>query len=966
MEGAVQTLLSSAGQLLAEEYRLLHGVGGEVSELRDDLETMNALLIMQSEADDGAADHFVRVWMKQLRELAYDSEDCIDLYKLRIKPRPHDGVRAWLGCLLEALLPRRRLAGEIRALRARATAISERHARYGVDREALRRRSSGLYQLCAGPLMPATLGRAINDDPERHLVVGIEDQVDTLVDRLNDRRGELTVFSVVGFGGLGKTTLAMELCRRLEAHFQLQAMVSLSQEFQASRDLNPLLSCVVEQVMTAKTDKGENVNQEDLGQTYGLGDDDPVGNLEKLLKNKRYLIVIDDVWTIRAWEAVRSKLPENNCGSRIIVTTRIETVATACSSGSTNSYYMHRMRPLKPHDSEKLFLSRAFGSMSTPCPEELRDVMDDILKKCGGLPLAVVSIASVLAGYKSSGSKEKWETICKSIGSQMESNPTLEGMKHIVRLGYDHLPHELKGCMMYLSIFPEDYAIDKYRLLCRWIAEGLVREKRGLTSMEVAESYLEELVSRNMIQLRDDFGYFWKAESCWVHDMLLEVMICKSIESNFVSLLGAQYGGMSYDRIRRLSIQGRYDRRPQEIKEEPRIKHDTREIEEMDVEHVRSLSMFQQKGHKLLDNLDKFPLLRVLDLECCKDIKDHHMRYICRLYLLRFLSLKGTSVSRVPPQIEKLEHLQTLDLRDTLVRGLSGAVKRLYNLERLQISQTRVMMQAAMNGKSWDPDSMWRLPRGLNKMKALREVGFAFLGNDNKVAQEVGELEQLQELSVCVDAASTKEELLEEFATSLCKSHSLRRLIVADVDNKKGALNFLHRLPAPPRLLRYLMIAGGIDGLPAWVGSLTYLVHFNMSWGQLIGDQLFDVLCELPSLKTIGIQNACYVGGELVARTRHRFRELIDLRVACVFATLDAIRFEKGSMSKLETLVFKFHDKAKRIEGIEHLSNIKEVHLFGNKNNPSLGHTLEQLKDDNNRRRLESTSQFQIVTKYCD
>lgn len=229
-----------------------------------------------------------------------------------------------------------------------------------------------------------------------------------------------------------------------------------------------------------------------------------------LLVPCRYLIVIDDVWTIRAWEAVRSKLPENNCGSRIIVTTRIETVAASCSSGSANGCYMHRMRPLETQDSEKLFLSRTFGSMSAACPEELRDVMDDILKKCGGLPLAIVSIASVLAGYKSSGSKEKWETICKSIGSQMESNPTLEGMKQIVRLGYDHLPHELKGCMMYLSIFPEDYSIDKYRLLCRWIAEGLVREKRGLTSMEVAESYLEELVSRNMIELRDHFGYFWK------------------------------------------------------------------------------------------------------------------------------------------------------------------------------------------------------------------------------------------------------------------------------------------------------------------------------------------------------------------------------------------------------------------------------------------------------------------------
>uniref|UniRef100_A0A0D9XHH9 Uncharacterized protein n=1 Tax=Leersia perrieri TaxID=77586 RepID=A0A0D9XHH9_9ORYZ len=667
----------------------------------------------------------------------------------------------------------------------------------------------------------------------------------------------------------------------------------------------------------------------------------------------QYLIMVDDVWTIRAWEKIQSVLLENNRSSRIIVTTRIETVAKACSP-TIGGHYIHQMQPLKFEDSKKLFISRTFVNKN--CPQELEDVTNNILKRCGGLPLAIVSIASVLAGYTSAGSKDKWESIYKSIGSEMESNPTLEGMRQIVTLSYNHLSHELKSCMMYFSIFPEDYEVHKDRLLWRWIAEGLVQEKRGLSLMEVAESYMDELVNRNMIQLRVDFEYYWMAQLYRVHDMFLEVMVSKSLESNFVSLLGGQYATMSYDRIRRLSIQGDDDRLEIDAGLQEARKNNVTASSGIDgisdFGHIRSLSMFQHSGQKLLDQLGKFTLLRVLDLESFRGLTMAHMRYICRLYLLRFLSLKGTDVSEIPPQIEKLEHLQTLDVRRTSIPGLPETVKRLYGLERLQISY------------SGEANHMWRLPLGLKKMKALREVGFSVLGNDVQVARDVGELEHLQELVVYVDDIVFDEEVLDEFAKSLSKAYSLRRLIVGDVGYGK-TLNFLDRLHAPPRLLRYLMIAGGIDRLPSWIKSLTYLVQFNMSWGKVVGDQLFDVLCELPSLKTISIHNYCYAGNDLVARARHRFPELINLRIASGSQFPNVVRFEKGSMGKLEALLVNFSDNdAKRMVGIQHLTCLKEVQLWGNKNNPALTGALKQLKSLNKRRLAESNNQFQIVVRY--
>ncbi|KAJ1288849.1 hypothetical protein BS78_02G119400 [Paspalum vaginatum] len=987
---AAQSLVGNVGHLLGAEYELLSGVGGEVTELRDDLATMNALLRMQSEADEGAVDHFVREWMKQLRELSYDSEDSIDLYKLRIRRRPSENVRAWLQRLLGTLLLRRRLAREIRALRARATSISERHARYyGVNREALRG-SAPPALVASGVSSQGALHRGGDDDPEKQQVVAMEEQAETLAEQVKKEAsadeerhpkvnsvaeklkdevegGVMGVFSIVGFGGIGKTTLAMEVCRHLEAEFPFQAMVSVSHAFEPTRDLKLLRHRLLRELVAMKrTEESPKDVKEEAGHLDlnidGLNNNDNelTATLKDRLEHNSCLVVIDDVWTIRAWEAIQSVLPmKSKCNSRIIVTTRIDNVAKACSTGLAG-HNIHHMEPLNWRDSKKLFLSRAFGSVDATCPEELEDVMGDILRKCGGLPLAIVSIANILAGYTSSGSKEKWETISKSIGSQMESNPTLEGMRHIVTLSYNHLPYELKNCMMYLSIFPEDYEINKDRLLARWIAEGLVPEKRGLTLMEVAESYLEELVSRNMIDLRHEFREWWTTKRCRVHDVLLEVMVSKSLECNFASLLGGQYAGLSYDRIRRLSIQGDDSRgarplgRNKQRKKKKQLGHG---IEGMDVEHVRSLSMFQLEGNKstklLRYLLQKFTLLRVLDLEDCEALTDDHMRYICRLYLLKFLSLKGTKISQVPAEVGELEHLQTLNVRDTNLKGIPETVTKLEKLECLDFS----------NEKDWNVK--WKLPRGLNKMKALRKVADSSLVGDDvvQVAKEVGELQQLEELTLCVGCSDDK--VLKELAQSLSKIYALRALGIQSIES--ASLAFLSDLTTPPRLLRSLGIVGSLGsgrGLPYWVVSLTHLVEFGIKNADLHGDELFDVLCELPNLKSITMLEGCYGDDEIVARKSHKFPVLSNLNVTCGNSIFPKhVVFQPGSMAKLKAIKMVFIDTEKTISGLEYLTSLKEVELKGKKGNPYLEAALLLLKNENSERRTES-NQIQVVVKY--
>ncbi|XP_037456873.1 disease resistance protein Pik-2-like [Triticum dicoccoides] len=582
--------------------------------------------------------------------------------------------------------------------------------------------------------------------------------------------------------------------------------------------------------------------------------------------------------------------------------------------------------------------------------------MENILRKCDGLPLAIVSIGCLLASYNTPETKHMREAVCRSIGSHMESHPTLEGMRKIITLSFSYLPHDLKRCMMYLSIFPEDYLVSKNRLLRRWIAEGLIPEKRGLTLMQTAEAYFNELVNRSMIdQAGPIVTYYNRVDICRVHDMMLEVMVSKSLEANFVSFVGIQYEGMSYDIVRRLSVHDA----DMGYKYSPSKKRSMgigmmNAIEGMNVQHVRSLSTFQSEGHKLLlDQLRKFKLLRVLDLEDCKDLKNKHLRYICKMYLLKFLSLRGTDISVMPPEICNLEHLQTLDVEDTLLETLPNTMIKLIKLEQLMFS----------NRNRWL--ILWTLPKGISKMKALRELSRVVI-RSVEVAQEIGDLQQLERIFVYLDKSSEQNmDIRQVLNCSLSKTSSLRWLDVGELeDNHNDDMDYLIDLNTPPQLLRYLRFGGSISRIPDWAGSLAFLAEFTISCTKLVGNQPFEVLCQAPLLNSIFFQMYFYVDKDLAALSTHKFPMLKNMRVTYPYPNPEVFSFEEDSMTKLEILEVEFGGYQKSIVGIEHLTNLKQVRLSGKGNNPSLVRAAKELKAESDRRSKSNQSAFTVGVRY--
>jgi disease resistance protein RPM1 len=247
-------------------------------------------------------------------------------------------------------------------------------------------------------------------------------------------------------------------------------------------------------------------------------------------------------------------------------------------------------------------------------------------------------------------------------------------------------------------------------------------------------------------------------------------------------------------------------------------------------------------------------------------------------------------------------------------------------------------------------------------MKALRKVNNVSVTPSNiEVAREIGELEQLQELTIFVPGL-IRQEVVEELNHSLSRLYSLRFLNIQIFNNRKEK-NFLHHLTSPPRFLRYLRMCGtlGERTLTDWVGLMTNLVEFVIAWAYLSGDTLFNVLCKLPNLKTLTLETNFYADREIVAKTTQSFPVLTELGIFNNPGIPAVYRFEKESMPKLEALALKFSEQGQSsIIGIENLANLKEVQFTGKR--CKMEYELEKLKEENVRR--NGSNQLTIKVRY--
>lgn len=381
----------------------------------------------------------------------------------------------------------------------------------------------------------------------------------------------------------------------------------------------------------------------------------------------RYLIVIDDIWDKEDWNYIKCILVETNHDSKIITTTRNVVVANLCRSPEEFDGVVHKMQPLSQSDSEKLLYCKVFGKDG--CPVELKSAGQEILGRCKGWPLAIITIASLLAS-KPTQTEEQWQSVYKSISIGLGSSEVMKDMRLVLSLSYGDMPSPLRACLLYLTIFPEDRIIGKDDLIRRWVAEGFVHGKEDEKLYELGEKYFNDLINRSMIQPAhvDTLG---RAHACRVHDLVLDFITSLSAEENLITILNGQTFPAQSDRIFRLSLRNskKHDGIPQEIKRLP---------------HVRTLVV---SSHAIdsMPSLTIFPVLRVLDLE---DFSSNNIRGVGTLVHLRYLRLSQEYYYSInlPEEIGNLQLLNTLDLKEARIAKLASTMVRLRQLSVLEIS----------------------------------------------------------------------------------------------------------------------------------------------------------------------------------------------------------------------------------------------------------------------------------------
>ncbi|GMY32556.1 probable disease resistance RPP8-like protein 2 isoform X1 [Fagus crenata] len=809
----------------------------------------------------------LKFWEEEMRDTAHEVEAII------ASATYESSISKYMGA-------KHKVVREISMIKKKIQEFTERRIAYGIEHvEASTSMTQRRYWI-----------RPPSQCSEEFDVIGFEDHVYEIKERLLTPN-EPHIISIVGMEGLGKTTLADSIYNAIKhdnaVHFKTYAWWSVEDKLKKM--------------------------------------------LHDFLKEKRYLIVLDDIPMARVWDNLKDAFPDESNGSRIVITTRDMAVPPDLES----KIFQYKLQLLSTDESWTLFTN----TLGMEVPQELEKLFREKVMSCGGLPLAIINMGKLLS--KKVATDEEWSRV---LNEKEDTGPWSEIFEKVSM----ELPLELNRCLHYFLLFPEEFEIPARRLITLWIAEGFFRLGRSKESPEhFAEWYLNELIDQNMVQVtkKKQNG---KVRTCRLpgalrillskarEDKISKGKINPASESSSTSqvtkeepngkvrtcplpgafrklLSKAMEDKISKGKINTASKSSSSNHLQLWIVDNPNntdasntssadIHGDNTDTAILQASYRKSLSFLSfdgregsQPGEEVGNFLDRcisygcLLFLRVLDLE--RVFRPQLPKVLSKLAVLRYLGLRWTYLESLPSSISKLMKLQTLDLKHTYISTLPCSIWKMQQLRHLYLSESFC--------------SRFEPPPTDASLANLQTLWGAFVDEKSPVKGGLDTLVNLRKLGVACRCMSNQEgamtsrlKAVANWINNLTQLQSLR-LKSHDKNNDPADLHLNplseHKELSSGYFLGRLKTPSVISKFPV------NLIELTLSASALTEvDDPMQQLVNLPKLRILRLFSESYVGGSMCC-PKDSFPQLRVLKL-WKLEKLEKWTVQEGALSRLRDL----------------------------------------------------------------
>ncbi|XP_039155944.1 putative disease resistance protein RGA3 [Eucalyptus grandis] len=655
-------ILKLAGSNIFSKIQLARGARDDLTRLKYTVKTIQTMLL-DAEKKQWDSEQ-VKLWLVRLKDVLYDAQDLLDdvaTEDLRRKVTPGNKMSKAV-CFFfsksNQLAQPYKVAKRIQEIRKKLNWIAK-------DREFR------LEEHRSEATVAIVRRRTTDSFVRKEEIIGRQFDEEEISKSLLDSSSKesVSVVSIVGMGGLGKTTLARLAYNndKVTKYFELKMWACVSDVF--DRDF------LIKEILKSARDK----YQGDPEMTRILQDidnkckDELQGLLRKVLDGKKYLLVLDDLWNEDhgKWSELQRLLMGGSLGSKILVTTRNRLVVDSIGIKSG----IHYLNILSDNESWDLFKKTAFEDEGHK-NQELEQIGQDIVKKCGGVPLAIKTIGNLLYAKE----EKEWLYFKDHEFSKIDTlNP---GIMEVLKISYDHLQPRLKHCFAYCALFPKDYVFDKETMIQLWMAQGFIESLDEHEEIqEIKDDYVSDLLHGSFLEVEEVNPYTGKVKMFKMHDLMHDLAL--KVAGNECKMVNLNKGSLDED-TRHASFALQSFSSLQEVTSLLEAANLQTFVSLEERSYVEKFS--PNECHRIFS---KFRHCRMLKLNyenfCIPSSLGSQLKH------LRFLEIcENDSIKSLPDSITDLLNLQTLIISTCVkLKALPKDLRKLINLRHLDINECR-------------------------------------------------------------------------------------------------------------------------------------------------------------------------------------------------------------------------------------------------------------------------------------